>query len=100
MWPFALIALAFCSVVFYAACFRTIRLQGQLNKRLVPDVVREIAEKRLSGRLTFTQERIVRAILLDAGEPVCVSSNLPAEQIEHKLIKDGRATQGLIETAR
>ena len=42
----------------------------------------------------------MRALLFDAGEPVSVSSNLPAEQIEHKLIKDGRATPGLIETAK
>jgi tetratricopeptide (TPR) repeat protein len=75
-------------------------LQGQLNKKLVADLIREIAEKRLSGRLSLSQEKSVKAIVFDAGEPISVSSNLPAEQIEHKLIKDGRATRGLIESAR
>lgn len=75
-------------------------MQVPVNKKLVADVIRDIAEKRLSGRLSFSQEKSVRAILFDAGEPVSVSSNLPAEQIEHKLIKDGRATPGLIETAK
>jgi tetratricopeptide (TPR) repeat protein len=75
-------------------------LQLQVNKRLIADVIREIAEKRLSGKLSFSRENSVRAILFDAGEPVSVSSNLPAEQIEHKLIKDGRAAPGLIETAK
>ena len=79
---------------------RTIRLQGQLNKKLVADVIREIAEKRLSGRLSFSQDQTVRSLLFDSGEPVSVSSNLPSEQIEHKLIMDGRATPGLIESAR
>ncbi len=48
----------------------------------------------------MSQEKSVKAILFDAGEPISVSSNLPAEQIEHKLIKDGRATRGLVESAR
>ena len=75
-------------------------MQGQLNKKLVADLIREIAEKRLSGRLTLSQEKSVKTILFDAGEPISVSSNLPAEQIDHKLIKDGRATRGLVESAR
>ena len=75
-------------------------MQGQLNKRLVADVIREIAEKRLSGRLSFSQDTTVRSLLFESGEPVSVSSNLPSEQIDYKLIKDGRATPGLIETAR
>ncbi|HEX5733848.1 MAG TPA: DUF4388 domain-containing protein [Blastocatellia bacterium] len=75
-------------------------MQGQLNKKLVADVIREIAEKRLSGRLSFSQDKTVRSLLFDGGEPVSVSSNIPSEQIDHKLIKDGRATPGLIETAR
>ena len=75
-------------------------MRGQLNKKLVADVIREIAEKRLSGRVSFSLAKTVRSILFDAGEPVSVSSNLPSEQIDHKLIKDGRATTGLIETAR
>ncbi|HJQ67963.1 MAG TPA: DUF4388 domain-containing protein [Blastocatellia bacterium] len=75
-------------------------MRGQLNKKLVADVIREIAEKRLSGRLSLSLEKTVRTILFDAGDPVSVSSNLPSEQIDHKLIKDGRATPGLVETAR
>ena len=75
-------------------------MQGQLNKKLIADLIREIAEKRLSGRLSLSQDKSVKAILFDAGEPVSVSSNLPAEQIDHKLIKDGRATRGLVESAR
>jgi tetratricopeptide (TPR) repeat protein len=75
-------------------------LQGQLNKKHVADVIREIAEKRLSGRLSFSQDKAVRSLLFDSGEPVSISSNLPSEQIDYKLIKDGRATPGLIETAR
>ena len=75
-------------------------MQGQLDKKLVADLIREIAERRLSGRLSLSQDKSVKSILFDAGEPVSVSSNLPAEQIDHKLIKDGRATRGLVESAR
>ena len=104
MWPFAPNAVGFCTVVSplpsHQGRHRTIRLQGQLNKKLVADVIREIAEKRLSGRLSFSQDKTVRSLLFESGEPVSVSSNLPSEQIDHKLIKDGRATPGLIETAR
>ncbi len=75
-------------------------MQGQLGEKLVTDLVREIAQKNLSGLLRITRGKTIKAIFFESGAPVFAISNLSNEQIEHKLMAGNLATAGQIEEAR
>jgi curved DNA-binding protein CbpA len=76
------------------------RLHGSLGESLLPDLIREIARRGASGALRLSRDRTARSIYFDVGTPVSVTSELPDEQLEYKLLKEGRTTAGLIQAAR
>ena len=76
------------------------RLHGSLGESLLPDLIREIARRGASGALRLSRDRTARSIYFDVGTPVSVTSELPDEQLEYKLLKEGRTTAGLIRAAR
>jgi tetratricopeptide (TPR) repeat protein len=75
-------------------------LRGQLGERLVADLILQAAQEKLTGLLRLTQDKTIKAIFFESGTPVFAISNLPTEQIDHKLIKSRLAAAGLVEAAR
>lgn len=75
-------------------------MQGQLGEKLVTDLVREIAQKNLSGLLRLTRGKTIKAIFFESGAPKFAISNLSNEQLEHKLISNNLATLNQIEEAK
>ena len=75
-------------------------MQGQLGEKLVPDLVREIAQKSLSGLLRLSRGKAIKAIFFEAGAPTFAISNLTNEQFDHKLMNEGLATLEQIERAK
>jgi curved DNA-binding protein CbpA len=75
-------------------------VQGQLGEKLVTDLVREIAQKNLSGLLRLTRGKTIKAIFFESGAPKFAISNLSNEQLEHKLISNNLATLNQIEEAK
>jgi curved DNA-binding protein CbpA len=75
-------------------------VQGQLGEKLVTDLVREIAQKNLSGLLRLTRGKTIKAIFFESGAPKFAISNLANEQLEHKLISNKLATLNQIEEAK
>jgi tetratricopeptide (TPR) repeat protein len=76
------------------------RLHGSLGESLLPDLIREIARRGASGALRLSRENAARSIYFDSGTPVSLTSELADEQLESRLLKDGRTTAGLIQAAR
>ena len=74
--------------------------EGRLGRQLLPDLLRDIAFKRLTGVLRLSHGKITRSIAFASGEPVNAFSNIPSEQLEARLIRDGRTTAGLVSAAR
>jgi curved DNA-binding protein CbpA len=75
-------------------------VQGQLGAKLVTDLIREIAQKQLSGLLRLTRGKSIKAIFFEQGEPKFAISNLTGEQLEHLLIKQSLVTAEQIEAAK
>jgi curved DNA-binding protein CbpA len=75
-------------------------VQGQLGERLVADLIREIAHTNASGLLRLSRAKAIKALFFDSGVPVYAISNLSNEQLEHKLVEEGIATQEQIDRAR
>jgi curved DNA-binding protein CbpA len=75
-------------------------VQGQLGEKLIPTLIRDIAEKSESGLLRVTRGKAIKAIFFEGGLPKFAISNLANEQLEQKLLKDGLATADQIELAR
>jgi tetratricopeptide (TPR) repeat protein len=75
-------------------------VQGQLGEKLIPDLIREIAQKQASGLLRITRGKMIKAIFFEKGIPVFAISNLANEQLDHKLLKEGIVTPGLVEQAK
>jgi curved DNA-binding protein CbpA len=75
-------------------------VQGQLGEKLVADLVREIAEKNLSGLLRLSRGKTIKAIFFESGAPRYAISNLANEQFDHKLIREELATPDQIEQAK
>jgi len=75
-------------------------VQGQLGERLVADLIREIAHTNASGLLRLSRAKAIKALFFDSGVPVYAISNLPNEQLEHKLVEGQIATQEQIDRAR
>jgi len=77
-----------------------LRLNGSLGGSLLPDLIREIARRGASGALRLSQDNAARFIYFDLGTPVSLTSELADEQLENRLLKEGRTTAGLIQAAR
>jgi len=75
-------------------------VQGQLGEKLVPDLIREIAQKNSSGLLRLSRGKSIKAIFFESGAPSFAISNLTTEQLDHKLLNDGLATREQIEQAK
>jgi curved DNA-binding protein CbpA len=75
-------------------------VQGQLGEKLVADLIREISANNSSGLLRLSRGKSIKAIFFESGAPVFAISNLAAEQLEQKLVKDGLATYDQIEQAK
>jgi curved DNA-binding protein CbpA len=75
-------------------------VQGQLGEKLVTDLVREIAQKNLSGLLRLSRGKIIKAIFFESGAPRFAISNLSNEQLEYKLTSNNLATLTQIEEAK
>lgn len=74
-------------------------MQGQLGEKLVPDLVRTIAQKGMSGLLRLTRGKTIKAIFFEAGAPKFAISNLATEQLDQRLIRENMATLLQIEAA-
>jgi curved DNA-binding protein CbpA len=63
-------------------------VQGQLGEKLIPDLIRQIAQKSSSGLLRLSHGKAIKAIFFDSGAPTFAISNLTNEQLDHKLTKE------------
>ncbi len=75
-------------------------MQGQLGEKLVPDLIRQIAQKSSSGLLRFSHGKAIKAIFFEAGAPTFAISNLTNEQLDHKLTKEGLVSFDQLERAK
>ena len=75
-------------------------MQGQLGEKLVPDLIREIAQKSSSGLLRLSHGKAIKAIFFDSGAPTFAISNLTNEQLEHKLTREELVTVEQLERAK
>jgi curved DNA-binding protein CbpA len=75
-------------------------VQGQLGEKLVPDLIREIAQKNASGLLRLSRAKTIKAVFFEAGAPTFAISNLTNEQLDYKLTKEGLVTLEQIESAK
>jgi len=75
-------------------------VQGQLGDKLIPSLIREIAEKKGSGLLRLSRGKAIKAIFFEGGTPLFAISNLTNEQLENRLVRDGLATNEQIEQAK
>ena len=75
-------------------------MQGQLGEKLVADLIREISANNSSGLLRLSRGKSIKAIFFESGVPVFAISNLTAEQLDNRLIKDGLASYEEIEQAK
>ncbi|HSB07895.1 MAG TPA: DUF4388 domain-containing protein [Blastocatellia bacterium] len=75
-------------------------MQGQLGQRLIPDLIRDIAQKSGSGLLRLSRGKAIKAIFFESGKLTYAISNLANEQLDHRLIKEGFATLEQLERAK
>jgi tetratricopeptide (TPR) repeat protein len=76
------------------------QVQGQLGDKLIAELIRDIDHKNASGLLRISQGKTIKAIFFEAGSPVFAISNLPSEQLDRQLVKQGAATPEQVEQAR
>jgi curved DNA-binding protein CbpA len=75
-------------------------VQGQLGEKLVPDLIREIAQKSASGLLRLSRAKTIKAIFFESGAPTFAISNLTNEQLDYRLIEEGLVTSEQVESAK
>ncbi|MEK6325107.1 MAG: DnaJ domain-containing protein [Acidobacteriota bacterium] len=75
-------------------------MQGQLGEKLVPDLIREIAQKSSSGLLRLSLGKAIKAIFFESGAPTFAISNLTNEQLDHKLMTEELVTVEQLERAK
>ena len=73
---------------------------GRLGQHLLPDLLRDIAFKKLTGVLRLSCDKISKSIAFESGKPINAFSSIPSEQLDTCLIKQGRTTAGLIAAAK
>ncbi len=75
-------------------------MQGQLSEKLVPDLIREIAQKNSSGLLRLSRGKAIKAVFFESGAPTFAISNLTNEQLDYRLMKEGLVTPEQVEQAK
>ena len=75
-------------------------MQGQLGEKLVPDLIREIAQKNASGLLRLSRAKTIKAVFFESGAPTFAISNLTNEQLDYKLMAEGLVTLEQVESAK
>jgi len=75
-------------------------VQGQLGEKLVPDLIRDIAQQNSSGLLRLSRGKAIKAVFFESGVPTFAISNLTNEQLDYRLIQQGIVTADQIEGAK
>ena len=74
--------------------------EGRLGQQLLPDLLRNIAFKKLTGLLCLSRDEVSKSIAFEMGNPINAFSSIPSEQLDTLLIRDGRTTGGLVTAAK
>jgi uncharacterized protein DUF4388/DnaJ-like protein len=74
-------------------------IEGTLARQRLPDLLRDIAFKRLTGVLRLSRDKTIKSIAFDSGEPINAFSSNSSERLDVRLIKEGRTTAGLVAAA-
>ncbi|HMG34239.1 MAG TPA: DUF4388 domain-containing protein [Blastocatellia bacterium] len=64
-------------------------MQGRFGDKLIPDLIRAVSEKGLSGLLRVSRGKAIKAIFFDNGIPVFAISNLGSDQLDRRLVEQG-----------
>ena len=75
-------------------------MQGQLGEKLLPNLIRELAQQNSSGLLRLSRGKVIKAIFFEDGAPTFAISNITTEQLDHKLVKEGLLSFEVIEQAK
>src|SRR5262245_33597724 len=67
--------------------------EGRLGPQFLPDLLRDIELKKLTGVLRLCRNKITKSIVFEAGEPVNALSSVTSEQLVTRLIREGRASE-------
>lgn len=75
-------------------------MQGQLSDKPLSTLIRALAHKNASGLLRLSRGKTIKAIFFESGAPTFAISNVAQEQLDYKLVRDGRVTQAQIDEAK
>jgi len=73
--------------------------EGNLGLQRLPDLLRDIAFKGLTGVLRLSRDKTVKSIAFESGQPINAFSSTSSERLDVRLIKEGRTTAGLVAAA-
>ena len=73
--------------------------EGKVGLQRLPDILRDIAFKGLTGVLRLSRDKTVKSIAFEAGQPINAFSSIASERLDLRLIKEGRTTAGLVAAA-
>lgn len=68
-------------------------MNGQLNEHPLPELIRELSLKKLSGRLRLEQDKVKLAIYFKSGELLYAASNVRALRLSECLVKNKFITE-------
>lgn len=74
-------------------------MNGQLNEKPFPELIREVRVSRRSGVLRLSQEKVMKAVFFENGLPVFAISNLKSEQLGELLVRIGKINREDFERA-
>ena len=70
--------------------------EGNLGLQRLPDLLRDIAFKGLTGVPRLSRDKTVKSIAFESGQPINAFSSTSSERLDVRLIKEGRTTAGLV----
>jgi tetratricopeptide (TPR) repeat protein len=73
--------------------------EGKVGLQRLPDLLRDIAFKGLTGVLRLSRDKTIKSIVFQSGQPVNAFSSIASERLDTRLIKEGRTTAGLVAAA-
>jgi len=65
-------------------------MRGDLSQTTLPALLLDALERKISGKLTLSQDTIRKVIYLQSGYPIFVQSNLRKENLGQMMIRKGR----------